>query len=75
MVEPSEPKGFWPEWVTPRRWWEFTRNIVRIETSVSKLEIDNRELRAEIQDLQRQLAEVRAQTAILADFVRTSLKS
>lgn len=74
MAEPEGGKPFWPDWMTPRRWYEFTRNVIRMEGSVARLEVDNRDLRAEVRDLQRQPGETRAQVALLTDFVRDSLR-
>ena len=69
----EEPQGFWPDWLTPRRWSDFARNIINIEANVARLQIDNRELRQQVIELQNQMTELRAQNALLVDFVRTSI--
>jgi len=66
-------KGFWPDWMTPRRGWEFIRNVVILEKSVSKLSQENRDLRVQITQLQKQVSEQGTQLKMLTDFVRTSL--
>ena len=63
--EPGVPapggKGFWPDWLTPRRVWEFLSNVARLERQVQRLEAENREIRAESTQLRRLLTEHEAQ--------------
>ena len=73
--EPSAPggKGFWPDWLTPRRAWEFLSNVARLERQVQRLEAENRELRSESAEIRRILTEHEAQLRLLTTFVRDSL--
>jgi predicted RNase H-like nuclease (RuvC/YqgF family) len=72
---PSGPKGFWPDWVTPRRAWEFARNIIRLERNVASLQDDNQTLRSEIAKLHKSVTEHDAQLRLLTAFVRDSLSN
>jgi predicted RNase H-like nuclease (RuvC/YqgF family) len=73
--EPSAPggKGFWPDWLTPRRAWEFISNVARLERQVQRLEAENRELRSELAEMRNLLTEHEAQLRLLTTFVRDSL--
>ena len=77
--EPGAPapggKGFWPDWLTPRRVWEFLSNVARLERKVQQLEGENREFRTELAELRRLLTEHDAQLRLLTSFVRDSLSN
>lgn len=68
-------KGFWPDWLTARRVWEFLSNLARLERKVQQLEAENRELRVEMTQLRHLLTEHDAQLRLLTAFVRDSLSS
>jgi hypothetical protein len=65
--------GFWPDWLTPRRAAEFIRNVIHLESSVKQIQEDNRELRSNIVQLQKQLTEQNAKLLVLVDFVKQTL--
>ena len=71
----SEPgrgpqRGFWPDWLTPRRWRDFGANMLRIEASVSRLEEENAPLRKDIARLEREVERHGAQIEILVTFAK-----
>jgi uncharacterized coiled-coil protein SlyX len=68
-------KGFWPDWLTPRRAWDFTRNVINLERTVATLREDNRKLSDEMIEIQKTPADHDAQLRLLTDFVRDSLSS
>ncbi len=68
-------KGFWPDWLTPRRIWEFVASVVRLERSVARLEQENVALRAELAAVKNAVTEHEAQLRLLATFVRDSLNN
>ena len=68
-----EPRGFWPEWFTPRRVLEFVRNVVRLEQSVETLKADKAEFERKLLVLQRQLDEQAGQQKILLSFIGKAL--
>jgi hypothetical protein len=72
---PNEPRGggFWMEWLRPRRVIEFLRNIINWERSIRHLEEENRSIRMQIVDLQRQVVAQDAKLQLLVDFVKDSL--
>jgi len=71
----SPGKGFWPEWLTPRRAWEFVSNVARLERSVLQLQEENRQLRAELSAIRESVVEHDAQLRLLTTFVRDSLSN
>jgi hypothetical protein len=75
MVDDPVGKGFWPDWMTPRRAWEFIKNVATLEQSVDALKADNRQIRLELAKAQQQLLEQNAQLALLSTFVRESLSN
>lgn len=68
-------KGFWPDWLTPRRAWELARKVVSLQRTVDQVERENRELREEVSDLRRSVIEHDAQLKLLTTFVRDSLSN
>lgn len=48
MPNEGEDKGFWPDWMTPRRAWNFIKNVATLEQSVETLKADNKEIRLEL---------------------------
>jgi ribosomal protein S3AE len=73
--KPSESGSFWPDWLTPRRAWEFIKNVATLEQSVTELRVENREIRSEIARMQQQLIEQNAQLVLLTTFVRDSVSN
>ena len=73
--ESDRRAGFWPEWLTPKRWSEFTLNIIELERTVTRLKANQVLLEAEIDELKRENVKQTAQIELLADFVRSTLKS
>ncbi|WP_421725448.1 hypothetical protein [Bauldia sp.] len=76
MAETPDPErsgGFWPEWLTPRRAFDFARNVVKLEQSVQRLREDNRDLRVQLLRLQSQLSEHNGQLRTLTAFVREAM--
>lgn len=73
----SQPggKGFWPDWLTPRRAWELARSIVGLQQTVERLERENRALREDVAELRKSLTEHDAQLKLLTTFVRDSLSN
>lgn len=72
--EPEESgRGFWPNWLTPRRGVEFARNVIALEKSVGQLRDENRAIRREVDNLQRQMTEHNAKLQMLIDFVQNAV--
>jgi chorismate synthase len=76
---PREPKGeakteSWTDRLSVRRIAGFLRNVVTLESSVCQLTTENRDLRSQIAELQRQQDRQGGQVDILAEFVRSSLQ-
>ena len=65
--------GFWPSWLTPRRFFEFAQNVYRMERSIADLRTENASLRSDVLKLQNDVAQQNAQIDILKDFLRASL--
>lgn len=68
-----DPRGFLPEWLTPRRVFEFVRNVIRLEQSVETLKADKAEVERKLLALQRQLDEQAGQQKILLNFIGKAL--
>lgn len=68
-------KGFWPDWLTPRRVWEFLSNVARLERQVQRLEGENLELQRELAEVRKALTDHDAQLRLLTTFVRDSLSN
>lgn len=66
--EPEEWK--FPSW---GRIGEFVANTLQIERSVASLKEENKQLRKELKELQRQVDEQAGKFEILSDFVRTAV--
>ena len=73
--DPPGGKGFWPDWITPRRIWEFVTNVARLERSVQHLETENVTLRSEVARLHEVVTAHEAQLRLLTTFVRDSLSN
>lgn len=65
--------AFWPDWMTPRRAYEFARNVVALESSVTRLRDETRDLRIQVLQLQQSVSEQNAQLKLLIDFVKESI--
>lgn len=70
---PADEAGFWPKWLTPRRIAEFAGNVWRMEKAVDALKEEQRELRAEVDAFQLQMAVQARQLEVLSTFIQTSL--
>ena len=77
MADAPTPKdeGFWPGLLTPKRWSEFLLNIIKLERTVTRLKHDQERMEAEIAELKRENVKQSAQIDLLADFVRSTLKT
>ena len=54
---PSNPenKDFWPEWLKPKRLFEFAQNLLKVERSVTTLQIESRNLQDRVEELDMQV--------------------
>jgi hypothetical protein len=68
-----QPRGFWPEWLTPRRAFDFARNVMKLEQSVEALKADKADLETKLLALQRQIDEQAGQQKILLSFIGKAL--
>ena len=72
--EPGPPARFWPEWLTPRRWWEFGAAVLDLQRSVAQLKQENARLRADVARLELAVERQGGQIEVLTRFVDSSLK-
>lgn len=75
-IEGEEPpkgtEGEGKEWKFPslRRLGEFFARLLQLETTVGSLKEENRQIRKDLNSIQRQLDEQGGQLKVLAEFVR-----
>jgi hypothetical protein len=65
--------GFWPEWLTPKRFADFAVKIVRLTKSVDDLTRKNKELEAAVAELQRNQVAQSKEINILVRFVESAI--
>ena len=71
--EPPETRGFWPDWLSARRFLEFARKFYSLQTSVTRLGQDCQALRKHVATLQQQQAAQTRELALLVRVVETAI--
>ena len=70
---PLPPGDFWPEWLKPRRLYEFGQNVLRLEGNVGTLRQQVSELQDNVRILQTQVEVLTAENRMLSQFLQASI--
>lgn len=70
---PAPRSDIWPEWLKPRRLYEFGQNVLRLESSVGTLRRQVGALQDEVRTLQTQVEVLTAENRLLSQFLQASI--
>lgn len=75
MSEDEKKSDEHPAWWSAKRIYQFGRNVVTLENSVSQLKEENRNLRVQVRSLQAQVERMSGQMEVLIRFVEGSVEA